>query len=872
MSSLIGQTVSHYKILEYIGGGGMGVVYKAEDTRLKRAVALKFLPPELTRDPEAKERFVHEAQAASALQHANICVVHDIDETADGQMFISMEHLDGETFKKKIERGPLKIEDAVDIAIQVAQGLAKAHEHGIVHRDIKPANIMITSDGVAKIVDFGLAKLSRRTMLTRTGSTLGTAAYMSPEQARGEPADQRTDIWSLGVMIYEMVTGQLPFKSDYHEALVYSVLNETQEPVTALRSGVPMGLEHVVRKCLEKKSADRYQHTVDLIVDLRQLAKEPHPRGIIAGLPATTDTRRHRRGGWIVLALGALATVCAGIWFLVLHRESSTESPGYAWIAVLPFTSISKAPDDEMFAEGFHDHLLTQLHGVRGFRVISRQSVIQYKQSQKRSRDIALELGVAMLMEGSVLRVGNKVRVEAQLIDGKTEGHIWSHTYDGDFRDIFKVQGDIAQHIAASLRVALASGEKESLERPITNNKEAYEFYLKGNHFWENYESRQANDTAIAMYERATREDPDFLHAYAMTAIACFEVANNAAGYGVQPGPYVWKGEIALERAMALDRDNWMALRAQARHLKVKNENEQALAVLERALDRQPHNADILEDLGMLLLRMRRLEEALPVFTQQYGLNPKGLHSGIWIGYTYWKMRRWDDALKWFDLIIAQKPEYLYGYSRKANVLVDGFGNLDKARSVLDEGLLRVKDCNWRWELLSQKFSCAFIARDFVGALAILASKEFEGSAIFRPLQMGHAYRMMGKQQEALKCYTSVKDTLEGLTSQRPGDPDLHMQLSLVYGGLRRKEEALREGRRAIELAPLGEDLWLGEQIRVDFARVNVMVGEFDVAITHLDTLLSIPSQMTVWRLKLDPWYDAIRSNPRFKALLAKSK
>jgi TolB-like protein len=510
-----------------------------------------------------------------------------------------------------------------------------------------------------------------------------------------------------------------------------------------------------------------------------------------------------------------------------------------------------------MFAEGFHDHLLTQLYGVRGFRVTSRQSVIQYKQSQKRSRDIAQELGVGMLMEGSVLRVGDRVRVEAQLIDGKTEGHIWSRTYDGDFRDIFKVQADIAQNIALSLRAALTSGEKESLERPITNNKEAYEYYLKGNHFWENYTSLQGNDTAIAMYERATTEDPGFTEAYAMIATVCFSLAVDWTFFGIVPGPYVRRGEAALERAAALDRDNWLVLRAQADHHMLRKENAQALAILRRVRDRQPNDAGILEDLGILLLRMRRLEEALPVFAREYELNPKMVNSGQWIGCTYGMMRRWDDALKWFDLIIAQKPEYVYGYLQKINVLVDGFGNPDKARSVLEEGLLRVKDVNERSELLREKYRCALIARDFGGALAILNSKEFEGcelalggsGLVFRCLQMGHTYRMMGKLQEALNCYASVKDTLEGLTGQRPDDPTLHIQLSQAYAGLRGREEALREGRRAIELAPLGESAILsGEGIREDFVHINLMVGEFDVAIAHLDTLLSIPSQMKIGR------------------------
>ncbi len=275
---MIGNVVSHYKILEHLGGGGMGVVYRAEDTKLKRTVALKFLPPDLTRDPDAKERFVREAQAASALQHNNICNVHDIDQGPDGQMFIVMDLYEGETLKKKIERGPLKIEAAIDVAIQIAQGLARAHEQGIVHRDIKPANVMITSDGVAKIVDFGLAKLRGQSMRTRTGSTLGTAAYMSPEQTKGESVDHRTDIWSLGVTIFEMVTGQLPFKGDYENAVMYSILNTDPEPLTALRTGVPMELERIVSKALAKNRDERYQHVDDILVDLRVLRTSPSDR------------------------------------------------------------------------------------------------------------------------------------------------------------------------------------------------------------------------------------------------------------------------------------------------------------------------------------------------------------------------------------------------------------------------------------------------------------------------------------------------------------------------------------------------------------------------------------------------------------------
>ena len=262
---MIGTTVSHYKILEKIGGGGMGVVYKAHDTRLDRAVALKFLPPELTRDTGARERFIHEAKAASALQHNNICNIHDIEETNDGQLFIVMDCYEGETLKSRISKGQSQIDETLDLAIQVAQGLQKAHEKGIVHRDIKPANILITADGVVKIVDFGLAKLSGQTLLTKSSSTVGTAAYMSPEQARGEKVDHRTDIWSLGVVLYEMLTGKRPFDSEYEQALVYSIVNQEPKPMKELRSELPEAIEKICRRALPKEVKDRYQTAAELL-------------------------------------------------------------------------------------------------------------------------------------------------------------------------------------------------------------------------------------------------------------------------------------------------------------------------------------------------------------------------------------------------------------------------------------------------------------------------------------------------------------------------------------------------------------------------------------------------------------------------------
>ncbi|MBW2037833.1 MAG: serine/threonine protein kinase [Deltaproteobacteria bacterium] len=270
---MIGETISHYKILEKLGEGGMGVVYKAEDTKLKRIAALKFLPPELSRDSEAKERFIYEAQTASALDHNNICTIYEIDETNYGQMFIAMAYYECETLKEKIERGPLKLEEALNIAVQIAQGLAKAHEQGIVHRNIEHANAHVTKDDVVKILDFGLAKLGGQAKLTKEGTTLGTVAYMSPEQACGEEIDHRTDIWSLGVVLYEIITGQLPFKGEYEQAVVYSILNVDPEPITGMRAGVPMELERITNKALAKSPDERYQHADEMLTDLRSLSK-----------------------------------------------------------------------------------------------------------------------------------------------------------------------------------------------------------------------------------------------------------------------------------------------------------------------------------------------------------------------------------------------------------------------------------------------------------------------------------------------------------------------------------------------------------------------------------------------------------------------
>ena len=422
--------VGKYHLLEELGKGGMGIVYKAKDTKLDRTVALKFLPLELTRDEEAKERFIQEAKAASALDYPNICTIYEIDETKDNRMFISMACYEGESLREKIDKGPLKIEEATDIATQIAQGLDKAHKKGIIHRDIKPANIMITEDGVAKIVDFGLAKLAGQMKLTRTGTTLGTIAYMSPEQAQGKSVDHRSDIWSLGVVLYEMLTGQLPFKGEQMQSTVYSILKKDPEPPTSIRSDIPRHIEQVVFKALEKDISYRYQNMQDLIQDLKQSPPLTFPK-----------------------------------------VEKS--------IVVLPFENLSPDPEQEYFCDGMTEEIISDLSKVQALRVISRTSAMMLKGTRKSMKTIGRELDVEYVLEGSVRKAGNSLRITAQLIDAINDAHLWAEKYGGTLDDVFDIQEKVSRSIVDELKLKLSPEEEQRIaERPITDIQ-AYEAYLR---------------------------------------------------------------------------------------------------------------------------------------------------------------------------------------------------------------------------------------------------------------------------------------------------------------------------------------------------------------------------------------------------------
>ena len=546
---MIGQTVTHYRILEKLGGGGMGVVYKAEDTKLGRLVALKFLPDELFQDRYAVERFRQEARAASALNHPYICTIHDIDEH-EGRQFIVMELLEGQTLKHRIAGRPMEIEQVAKLGIQIAEALESTHAKGIVHRDIKPANIFVMDSKQAKVLDFGLAKLLRPVSeltlteaFTEPQSAGGTLPYMAPEQLRGQEVDSRTDIYALGVVLYEMTTGQRPFRDELPTQLSDAILHRPPPPPRRSNLSLPPKLEDIILKCLEKDPENRYQSAREVAVDLRRLSD-----------PTTVAVRvspsRSRHGVIaavisFVLVAGVIAGLNVGKWRQRLFRTS----PGrIESLAVLPLENLSGDSQQDYFADGMTEAVITEVAQISELKVTSRTSMMQYKHTKKPLRQIAKELGVDAVLEGAVQRSGGKVAITAQLIEGATDRHLWAKSYEREMSDVLVLEREVAQNVAEEVGVKLGASQQEYIAAARPVDPEAHENYLLGIHYLRSG-TREGTEKAIEYFQTAIAKDSHDALSYAGLAGAY----RGLSSLYMAPLEAMPKAKAAAVKALELD-------------------------------------------------------------------------------------------------------------------------------------------------------------------------------------------------------------------------------------------------------------------------------------------------------------------------------
>jgi serine/threonine protein kinase/tetratricopeptide (TPR) repeat protein len=879
---LVGQTIGHYKISKRIGAGGMGDVYLATDMTAGRKAALKLLPMRFTADAERLKRFQQEAHAVVALNHPNILTVYEIGEDHSTH-YIAGELIEGETLRQRLLGGRLELSEAVDVAIQVASALAAAHDTGIVHRDIKPENIMLRPDGYVKVLDFGIAKLAEQELPmimptdealllveTNLGSILGTVRYMSPQQAYGAQVDKRTDVWSLGVVLYEMVTGHAPFTGDTPREIMTSILEVEPPPLTSYVAHTPAELQQIISKTLRKDREERYQSANELLEALRDLRHKLEFKAEWKRSTAASSWLRWTRSRTalvLVLVVAALALALPFYW----HRNPTTSSIPEKSIAVLPFENFSDNKENSYFAAGIEDDVLTGLAQIHELKVISRTSVMAYQKPGGRNmRKISQALGVANVLEGSVRRTGNRVLVNVQLVDARNDRHIWAERYDRAVADSIGLQAELATQIAACLKAKLAPEEMARFAAKPTANSEAYVLYLTALGTENDIEAEQ-------LCVQATTLDPGFALAYARASLL-----NSTLFSAMTSDNRARKAKARAQAEEALRLSPTLGEAHMALGLCLywgENKYDAALKEFELAAAGSPNNAEIYTYVGGIYRRQGRWRDSAASFERALSLDPRNCNIAFFAGDNHLFLRNWLAATACYNRALKIWPDYVFPKIGLAYLEVFRNGNPAAGRKILQN---IPPDCDPDGVVTLGRWDLAMLERDYATAEKIVTDSPLQdfpkaGDAP-KTFYQGRIALARGDIESAQRYFAAARPDIEKRVHDDPDVAERHARLGLLYAYMQRKEDAIREGRRAVELEPESQDAFHGANDAANLALVYALVGEPDQAITLIERLLSTPGavtgpdvshSITLADLRLRREWDSLRSDPRFQKILA---